>query len=74
MNGCGAAVWALASSAVFSACGCTDSNPSGWNERCCERGDLAEARDPTGLLLMSLDALLARYADVLQEHEIPRPY
>ncbi|WP_420707616.1 DUF6959 family protein [Streptomyces sp. NRRL S-1022] len=32
-----------------------------------------EAQDSADLLLMSLDALLARYADVLQEHEIPRP-
>ncbi|MFD3623119.1 DUF6959 family protein [Streptomyces sp. NPDC058698] len=40
----------------------------------CERGDLAEARDSAGLLLASLDALLTRYADALQAHEIPRPY
>ncbi|MCZ0989972.1 DUF6959 family protein [Streptomyces diastatochromogenes] len=40
----------------------------------CERGDLAEARDSAGLLLAGLDALLTRYEDALQEHEIPRPY
>ncbi|GFE04956.1 hypothetical protein OG879_23960 [Streptomyces caniferus] len=40
----------------------------------CERGDLAEAQDSAGLLLEGLDALLTRYADALQEHEIPRPY
>ncbi|WP_374199039.1 hypothetical protein [Streptomyces sp. GESEQ-35] len=38
------------------------------------RSDLADARDSAGLLLAGLDALLARYADALQEHEIPRPY
>lgn len=40
----------------------------------CERGDLAAARDSAGLLLAALDALLTRYADALQEHEIPLPY
>ncbi|MGW3727150.1 DUF6959 family protein [Streptomyces sp. NPDC000851] len=40
----------------------------------CERGDLAEARDSAGLLLAGLDALLTRYADALQEHQIARPY
>ncbi|MFF8191830.1 DUF6959 family protein [Streptomyces bobili] len=40
----------------------------------CERGDLAEARDSAGLLLVGLDALTTRYEDALQQHEIPRPY
>ncbi|MEV0113284.1 hypothetical protein AB0H77_08545 [Streptomyces sp. NPDC050844] len=40
----------------------------------CERGDSPDARDSAGLLLAGLDALLARYADALQDHEIPRPY
>ncbi|WP_406369361.1 hypothetical protein OG788_05660 [Streptomyces sp. NBC_00647] len=40
----------------------------------CERGDLEEARGSAGLLLMHLDALLARYEAALGEHEIPRPY
>ncbi|MCX4993097.1 MULTISPECIES: hypothetical protein [unclassified Streptomyces] len=40
----------------------------------CERGDLEEARDSAGLLLVHLDALLARYEAALGEHEIPRPY
>lgn len=40
----------------------------------CERGHLADARDSASLLLAGLDALLTRYADALQEHEIPRPY
>lgn len=40
----------------------------------CERGDLAESRDSAILLLAGLDALLTRYADALQEHEIPLPY
>ncbi|MFJ5967969.1 DUF6959 family protein [Streptomyces sp. NPDC093060] len=40
----------------------------------CERGDLADARDSAGLLLAGLDAVLTRYADVLQAHEIDRPY
>ncbi|MFI6493435.1 DUF6959 family protein [Streptomyces sp. NPDC050564] len=39
-----------------------------------EHGDLADARGSAGLLLAGLDALLKRYADALQEHEIPRPY
>ncbi|MDT0469517.1 DUF6959 family protein [Streptomyces gibsoniae] len=39
-----------------------------------ERGDLAEARRSTGLLLAGLDALLTRYADALEGHGIPRPY
>ncbi|WP_405919481.1 DUF6959 family protein [Streptomyces longwoodensis] len=39
----------------------------------CARGDLAEARDSAGLLLVGLDALLTRYEDTLQQHEIPRP-
>ncbi|GGN77496.1 hypothetical protein GCM10011579_059790 [Streptomyces albiflavescens] len=39
-----------------------------------ERGHLAEARDSAGLLLEGLDALLTRYEDALQQHEIPRPY
>ncbi|WP_228332705.1 DUF6959 family protein [Streptomyces fungicidicus] len=39
----------------------------------CARGDLAEARDSAGLLLVGLDALLTRYEDALQQHEIPRP-
>jgi hypothetical protein len=40
----------------------------------CERGDLAEARDSVGPLLAGLDAVLTRYADALQAHQIPRPY
>jgi hypothetical protein len=40
----------------------------------CERGDVDEARDSAGLLLSDLDALLARYEAVLNEHEIQRPY
>ncbi|MET9896630.1 hypothetical protein ABZZ47_41970 [Streptomyces sp. NPDC006465] len=40
----------------------------------CERGDLEEARDSAGLLLMHLDALLARYEAALGEHELRRPY
>lgn len=40
----------------------------------CERGDLVEARDSAGLLLANLDALLTRYADALQEHEMSLPY
>ncbi|MFD5633804.1 DUF6959 family protein [Streptomyces sp. NPDC127077] len=40
----------------------------------CERGDLDEARESAGLLLASLDTLLARYEAALGEHEIPRPY
>ncbi|MET7696809.1 hypothetical protein [Streptomyces sp. NPDC005485] len=40
----------------------------------CERGDLAEARESAGFLLVDLDALLTRYAGALEEHEIPRPY
>ncbi|MDG5801855.1 hypothetical protein P9869_04090 [Streptomyces ossamyceticus] len=40
----------------------------------CELGDLAEARDSASLLLVSLDALLTRYENALQQHEIPRPY
>ncbi|MGW2706879.1 DUF6959 family protein [Streptomyces sp. NPDC001340] len=40
----------------------------------CERGDLAEVQDSAGLLLARLDAVLTRYANALQEHEIPRPY
>ncbi|MGW1391946.1 DUF6959 family protein [Streptomyces nigra] len=40
----------------------------------CGRGDLAGARDSVGLLLMSLDVLLKRYEDALQQHEIRRPY
>lgn len=39
----------------------------------CERCDLAEARQAAGLLT-SLDALLARHVDALEEHEISRPY
>lgn len=40
----------------------------------CERRDLDEARDSAGLLLVSPDALLARYEAALGEYEIPRPY
>ncbi|CAM5369035.1 hypothetical protein SVIOM74S_06969 [Streptomyces violarus] len=40
----------------------------------CERGDVDEARDSSGLLLVDLDALLARYEAALNEHEIRRPY
>ncbi|MFF4041173.1 DUF6959 family protein [Streptomyces sp. NPDC001816] len=40
----------------------------------CERGDLAEVQDSAGLLLARLDAVLTRYANALQEDEIPRPY
>ncbi|MFB6933375.1 DUF6959 family protein [Streptomyces chartreusis] len=40
----------------------------------CERGELPEARDSAGVILVGLDALLTRYEDALQEHEIPRPY
>ncbi|MDX3575621.1 DUF6959 family protein [Streptomyces sp. FL07-04A] len=40
----------------------------------CERGDLEEARNSSGLLLADLDALLMRYEAALGEHEIPRPY
>ncbi|MEU6554630.1 hypothetical protein ABZ915_30800 [Streptomyces sp. NPDC046915] len=40
----------------------------------CGRGDLAEARDSVSLLLTGFDALLTRYEDALQQHEIPRPY
>ncbi|OIK01631.1 hypothetical protein BIV24_00725 [Streptomyces colonosanans] len=42
--------------------------------RACERGDLAEAGESAGLLLASLDALLARYSTALEEHQIRRPY
>jgi hypothetical protein len=40
----------------------------------CERGEVAEARESAGLLLVGLDALLTRYADALEEHGISRPY
>ncbi|MGY5060795.1 DUF6959 family protein [Streptomyces sp. 900105755] len=40
----------------------------------CERGDLDEARESAGLLLTSLDVLLAQYEAALVEHDIPRPY
>ncbi|MGW7380676.1 DUF6959 family protein [Streptomyces sp. NPDC054794] len=40
----------------------------------CERGDLDEARESAGSVLASLDALLVRYATVLDEHNIRRPY
>lgn len=40
----------------------------------CDRGDLGDARDAAGLLLVGLDALLERYGAALDEHEIPRPY
>jgi hypothetical protein len=35
---------------------------------------VAGARETAGLLLADLDALLTRYADALEAHEIPRPY
>ncbi|MET8452188.1 hypothetical protein [Streptomyces sp. NPDC005209] len=40
----------------------------------CERGDLDEARESADSVLASLDALLVRYATVLDEHNIRRPY
>ncbi|MCF3131082.1 DUF6959 family protein [Streptomyces olivochromogenes] len=40
----------------------------------CERGDLDEAREFAGSVLASLDMLLVRYATVLDEHNIRRPY
>ncbi|MFG3545480.1 DUF6959 family protein [Streptomyces clavifer] len=40
----------------------------------CDQGDLPGAREIAGLLLVDLDALLARYTTALDAHNIPRPY
>ncbi|WP_404197239.1 DUF6959 family protein [Streptomyces tauricus] len=40
----------------------------------CERGELAEARESASLVMAGLDALLTRYATVLEDYGIPRPY
>jgi hypothetical protein len=39
-----------------------------------DQGDPAGAREAAGLLLEDLDALLARYTAVLDDHGLPRPY
>ncbi|WP_405999503.1 DUF6959 family protein [Streptomyces sp. NBC_00829] len=39
-----------------------------------DQGDVAGARESAGPLLADLDALLTRYTDALEAHEIPRPY
>lgn len=39
-----------------------------------DQGDVAGARESAGPLLADLVALLTRYTDALEAHEIPRPY
>ncbi|MEU8754927.1 hypothetical protein ACFYVK_06520 [Streptomyces chartreusis] len=43
-------------------------------ERSLERGRLAEAAEPAGIVLASVDALLTRYATAPARQEIERPY